>query len=99
MEPFKGSGVPVLVLQNNVDEIVFQQLQEYKGKRFVNVENSFEEIAKDVSPKNDANQGKPKIGEDDLTPFSLWLKNELSEYVNKVTISKRLTDTPAVLYG
>jgi HSP90 family molecular chaperone len=100
-EPFKGSGVPVLILNNNVDEICFQQIQDYKGKRFVNIETSYEEIAKDIKPTTDdstVNQGE-RVPEDDITPFSLWLKNELSSHVTKVTISKRLTGTPAVLFG
>jgi len=28
-----------------------------------------------------------------------WIKNELSPIVNKVTISKRLTDSPAIVVG
>ncbi len=34
-----------------------------------------------------------------MTTFSLWLKNELSSQVAKVSISKRLRDQPAVLFG
>ncbi len=34
-----------------------------------------------------------------MTTFSLWLKNELQRHVGKVSISKRLKDQPAVLYG
>jgi len=48
MEPFKGTKIDVLVLINNVDEILFQQNGDYKGKRFVNIESSYEEIAKDI---------------------------------------------------
>ena len=34
-----------------------------------------------------------------MTTFSLWLKNELSSHCGKVSISKRLKDQPAVLFG
>ena len=34
-----------------------------------------------------------------MTTFSLWLKNELAQYVGKVSISKRLRDQPAVIFG
>jgi len=40
MEPFKGSDVDVLILTNNIDEILFQQTSEFKGKRFVSIESS-----------------------------------------------------------
>lgn len=44
MESFKNSDLDVLILTNNVDEILFQQNGEYKGKRVVNIESNFEEI-------------------------------------------------------
>lgn len=34
-----------------------------------------------------------------MTTFSLWLKNELSAHVGRVSISKRLKDQPAILFG
>ncbi len=34
-----------------------------------------------------------------MTTFSLWLKNELQPTVSKVTLSKRLKDTPAIIVG
>jgi len=48
MEPFKGTDVPVLVLTNNMDELIFQQTGSYKNKKFTNVETSFDEIQKDL---------------------------------------------------
>jgi len=100
-EPFKGSGVPVLILTNQVDEICFQQIQDYKGKQFVNIESSYDDVSKDLKDgkKDDLNDGLPRVPEDDVTAFSLWLKNELSSHVSKVTISKRLTNSPALLFG
>lgn len=45
MEPFKGSKeIDVIILTNNIDEILFQQLGDYKGKKFVSIESAFEEI-------------------------------------------------------
>ena len=42
---------------------------------------------------------KSRIPEDDVTNFCLWLKNELQPIVAKVTLSKRLKDTPAIVVG
>ena len=41
----------------------------------------------------------PHIPEDDITTFCLWLKENHKTHVGKVTISKRLTDVPLVLFG
>jgi len=99
-EPFKGTKVPVLVLSNQIDEIVFQQINDFKGKKFVNIENSYDEVSKDLGDnQKEEDTSTPRVPEDDVTPFSLWLKNELSSNVTKVTISKRLTGSPAVLFG
>lgn len=48
MEIFKETDIPVLILNNNVDEICFQQASTYKNKIFVNIETSYEEIQKDL---------------------------------------------------
>lgn len=51
LRQFDGTGIPVLVLVNNVDEIIFQQVNEYKGFGFVNIESSFEEVSKDLGDR------------------------------------------------
>lgn len=100
MEPFKGTKLDVLVLVNNVDEILFQQNGDYKGKRFVNIESSYEEIAKDIGKGHeDEVASRARIPEEDVTPFCLWIKNELTNVIGKVQISKRLKETPAILTG
>lgn len=100
MEPFKGSELDVVVLTNNVDEIIFQQNGNYKNKRFVNIESSYEEISKDLGKDIESEiAGSNRLPEEDITGFCLWMKNELDDSVAKVTISKRLKDTPAIITG
>ncbi|CDW77637.1 molecular chaperone hsp90 [Stylonychia lemnae] len=99
MEPFKGTDFPVLILSNNIDEICFQQSGNYKGKSFVNVETSYEEIQKDLGKKEESSHALSKIPEDEIAPFSLWLKNELQPQITKISLSKRLKDAPAVIVG
>ena len=48
MEPFQGTEHPVLLLTNNADEICFTQVPQFKGKKFINIENSFDEIQKEM---------------------------------------------------
>lgn len=99
MEPFKGTDIPVLILTNNIDEVCFQQQGQYKNKKFSNVETSYDEIAKDLGKKDDDVSSFSRIPEEDVTTFSLWLKNELQPIVSKVQLSKRLKDTPAIVVG
>lgn len=99
MEPFKGTDVPVLILTNNIDEVCLQQQHQYKNKRFINIETSYDEIAKDLGKKEDETSVESRIPEEDVTNFCLWLKNELQPTISKVSLSKRLKDTPAIVVG
>ena len=103
MDPFKNNpeAPPVLILTNNVDEICFQQIGDYKNHRFANIETSFDEIQKDLKINLDHTpaEGTVSLPDEDVTGFSLWLKNEMQQHVSKVSISKRLKNQPAVLIG
>jgi hypothetical protein len=60
-------------LNLHVDEMVFRGIQEYKKKyKFINIEGSYEEIAKDV--KNTEHDKELGLEESEITPFCLWLK-------------------------
>lgn len=48
LEPFKSSDLDVIILNNPYDEMLLNQMREYKGKKFVNIESAFEEIQKDL---------------------------------------------------
>lgn len=48
MEPFKGTDVPVLLINNSIDEFCFSQSGNYKGKKFTNIESNYDEIKKDL---------------------------------------------------
>jgi molecular chaperone HtpG/TNF receptor-associated protein 1 len=101
MEPFKNNtDVDILILNSQFDEFIFKQAGEYQGKQFVNIESAYEEIQKDLGNKiEDEVHARHRLPEEDVTGFCLWMKNELSERVMKVTISKRLKDGPALLTG
>lgn len=92
-EPFKNNAsLDVLVLNNQIDEILFQQIGEYKGKKFVSIESAYEEIQKDLGIKHEDTSANSRIPEEDVTGFCLWLKNELSDNISKVQISRRLKE-------
>lgn len=98
LEPFKKQKIPVIILENHIDEVCLKNVNEYKGLKFVNIESSYEEVSQDLKAK-DSSKTTIGIPEEEITPFSLWVKSELAPTISKVTISKRLSTSPAVIIG
>jgi TNF receptor-associated protein 1 len=98
LEPFNNAKVPVIILANQIDEVCLRNVNEYKGYKFINIESNYDEVAHDLGDKieHDKVSGIPEA---EITPFSLWIKSELAPTIAKVTISKRLANTPAVIVG
>ena len=64
------------------------------------MESAFDQISKDLGGKlEEEAAARNRIPEEDATTFCLWLKEELKDSIAKVTFSKRLTTTPAILTG
>jgi HSP90 family molecular chaperone len=99
LEPFENSSIPVLVLPTHIDEICLRNVDQYKNYKFINIESNFDEVSQDLETPKDEGVNPFGIPESDITPFCLWLKSELSPTINKVTISKRLKSSPAVIVG
>lgn len=98
LEPFNKAEIPVIILENHIDEVCLKNVNEFKGFKFVNIESNYDEVKEDLGDKvdHDSTHGIP---ETEITPFSLWLKSELAPTISKVTISKRLNTSPAVIVG
>mmetsp|Transcript_4050 Transcript_4050/g.2998 ORF Transcript_4050/g.2998 Transcript_4050/m.2998 type:complete len:137 (-) Transcript_4050:99-509(-) len=69
----------------------------------INIESSYEEMAQDLEAfskdKKQETTSTLKLPEEDITNFTLWLKEVVGGNAGKVTISKRLKDVPAIVYG
>lgn len=98
LEPFKKNNLPVLILQNHIDELCLKNVNEYKGYKFINIESNYDEVSADIE-SGETHDKKLGIPEEEVTPFSLWVKSELSPTIARVTISKRLSTAPAVIVG
>ena len=57
-----------------------------------------EDIKKDLGIEGD-DEVKSRLPEDEVTGFCLWLKDSLSSKIAKVQLSRRLTNTPAIVIG
>ncbi|OMJ80328.1 hypothetical protein SteCoe_19424 [Stentor coeruleus] len=98
LESFKPKNIPVIFSHMPIDEMIFRSQGDFQGHKFVNIETSMDNIEKDQleGSKYDAEKGIP---EPDLVPFTEWISKELASKVNKVILSSRLRESPAVVVG
>lgn len=95
LEQFQGTELPILYSNLPIDEMIFKKVNSYKDFKFVNVENESDDFLDKI--RQDKGELINKIPEDDITPYTLWMKNELEPYVGKVILSKRLQTTPMLV--
>merc|ERR1711971_775169 len=94
----------VLMLDDHLDEPCLQRLADYEGKKFVSIQKA------DVKPDETEEEKKRFTKVKDMyKPLTDWWKDSLTEFtekgamkdagvkIEKVEISKRLTDSPEVV--
>jgi len=90
LERFKAKGIDVLILNEEIDTIVFPMVTEYKEYKFVNVSDA----------QFEASEEEKKADEETAKEFEGLVKElsgALGEKVSKVEITKDLTDSPVCL--
>ena len=93
LETFKKRGIEVLLLSDRIDEWLMGHLQEYKDHKFIDVTRDGLEL-----PGEDKDEKKSKKKETKKQKeFIKRIKESLSEEVEDVKSSIRLTDSAAVL--
>merc|ERR1712224_146238 len=104
MQIFKKKDLEVLMLSDHLDEPCIQKLADYEGKKFVSIQKA--DVKLDESEEDKKRFSKLK---DMYKPLTDWWKDTLTTLtekgamveagvkVEKVEISKRLTDSPVVV--
>merc|ERR1712032_979548 len=104
LQMFKKKDLEVLLLSDHLDEPCLQKLADYEGKKFVSIQKA--DVKLDESDKEKKRFSKLK---DMYKPLTEWWKEKLTEMtekgsmkdsgikVEKVEISKRLTESPVVV--
>merc|ERR1711975_16995 len=104
MQIFKKKDLEVLMLSDHLDEPCIQKLADYEGKKFVSIQKA--DVKLDESEEDKKRFSKLK---DMYKPLTDWWKDTLTEVtekgamkdagvkVEKVEISKRLTESPVVV--
>merc|ERR1712025_1208337 len=104
LQIFKKKDLEVLMLNDHLDEPCIQKLADYEGKKFVSIQKA--DVKLDETEEEKKRFSKLK---DMYKPLTDWWKDTLTEItekgamkdagvkVEKVEISKRLTDSPVVV--
>merc|ERR1719424_1039697 len=104
LQMFKKKDLEVLMLVDHLDEPCIQKLADYEGKKFVSIQKA--DVKLDASEEDKKRFSKLK---DMYKPLTDWWKDMLTEFtekgamkeagvkVEKVDISKRLTESPVVV--
>merc|ERR1712025_1398575 len=104
LQIFKKKDLEVLMLSDHLDEPCIQKLADYEGKKFVSIQKA--DVKLDETEEEKKRFSKLK---DMYKPLTDWWKDTLTELtekgamkdagvkVEKVEISKRLTDSPVVV--
>merc|ERR1712025_1174691 len=104
LQIFKKKDLEVLMLSDHLDEPCIQKLADYEGKKFVSIQKA--DVKLDETEEEKKRFSKLK---DMYKPLTDWWKDSLTEItekgamkdagvkVEKVEISKRLTDSPVVV--
>merc|ERR1711933_589904 len=104
LQVFKKKDVGVLMLEDHLDEPCLQKLADYEGKKFVSIQKA--DVKLDESEAEKKRFTKLK---DMYKPLTGWWKEKLTDLtekgamkdagvkVEKVELSKRLTDSPVVV--
>merc|ERR1711879_366367 len=104
LQIFKKKDIEVLMLADHLDEPCIQKLADYEGKKFVSIQKA--DVKLDETEEDKKRFTKLK---DMYKPLTDWWKEKLTELtekgamkdagvkVEKVEISKRLTESPVVV--
>merc|ERR1711957_1029685 len=104
LQMFKKKDIEVLMLSDHLDEPCIQKLADYEGEKFVSIQKA--DVKLDETEEEKKRFTKVK---DMYKPLTDWWKEKLTEYtekgamkdagvkVEKVELSKRLTDSPVVV--
>merc|ERR1711957_650455 len=104
LQVFKKKDLEVLMLSDHLDEPCIQKLADYEGKKFVSIQKAdvkldeSEEEKKRFSKLKDMYKPLTDFWKDTLTDFTeKGAMKDAGVKIEKVEISKRLTDSPVVV--
>ena len=92
LEKLQKKGFEVLYLIDPIDEVAMTNLSQFKEKTLVDISKEDLDLGED-----EEEAAKQKEIEEEYKGLTEWLRETLGAKVEKVMVSKRLTDTPCIL--
>ena len=89
LEAFRSQGLEVLYLFEPIDEFVMNHIGEFEGKKLLAADSS------ELDLGDEAVGSGEKLDSEQQKELTKWMKETLGDRVSDVTVSKRLTDSPA----
>lgn len=93
LERAEAKGVEVLLLDDPVDEYCVQNLPDFEGVKL----QSLTKEGLQFGDETDDDKKLRSLYKEKFKPLTKWLKELFGEKIEKVTVSNRVTNTPAVL--
>eukprot|EP01013_Petalomonas_cantuscygni_P031932 TRINITY_DN58306_c0_g1_i1.p1 TRINITY_DN58306_c0_g1~~TRINITY_DN58306_c0_g1_i1.p1 ORF type:complete len:796 (-),score=318.64 TRINITY_DN58306_c0_g1_i1:171-2558(-) len=94
IQRFLKKGVEVLLMDDALDEYVLGHMTEFGGKKLVNLAKEDVKVPGEDSEEAKNIWSRRKAANKDFTE---WVKKQLGSRVEKVVLSERLVDAPAVV--
>ena len=94
LQIFRSKGIEVLLLSDRVDEWLVSHLNEFDGKPLASIAKGELDLDKLADEKE---KEVAKKNEDEYADLVKRMKETLSDRVNDVRVSQRLTDSPSCL--
>ncbi|KXN64804.1 TNF receptor-associated protein 1, isoform CRA_b [Conidiobolus coronatus NRRL 28638] len=98
-EPFKAAGVEVMVLTEPIDEMLIQQLENFKDTPLVNIESK--KASEEIQELSPTQLSGDRLTDEDGQTLSDWIREEYGAKLSLKTIrvSKRQSSHPALVVG
>ncbi|MCC5881088.1 MAG: molecular chaperone HtpG [Halomonas sp.] len=92
LEIFRKKGIEVLLMHDRIDEWLMSHLQEFEGKRFVDVAKGELDLGEIEGEEEKKAQEETAKAKEDLVKR---VRESLGDHVQEVKVTHRLTDSPA----
>lgn len=95
LEIFRNKGLEVIYTYAAIDDYIFGAIREYEGKKL----SSADEADLNLGETEQQDRSEDALSQDDVLALTSWLKEVLGSKVTEVRESKRLVDSPAVVFS
>jgi len=94
LEVFRDKGYEVIYTYAAIDDYIFGSIGDYEGKKFVSADQADLELGNEQKDRSEL-----ALPEEEVKVLTDWFKEVLGSKVTEVRESKRLVDSPAVVFS